>query len=105
MEIEGSLMSLRTIPLPAAMAGLLLLGGCSSVYDLFGGTDRGPQVFGGVRTWPEGVSETLGVPMHGCAAMEYLVLYGFEGLIDLPCSLVGDLLCLPVTIPFEIFRR
>lgn len=85
--------------------GLLALGGCSSVYDLAGGTDRGPRAFGGLRTWPEVVSDAFDIPRHGCAAMDYLVLYLWEGMFDLPCSLVGDLALLPVTLPFEIFRR
>ncbi len=83
---------------------LLLLGGCSSVYDLSGGTDRGPQVFGGVRTWPEDVADTFDIPVTGCAAWETFIPVLFEGLIDLPCSLAGDLLLLPVTLLFEIFR-
>ena len=86
------------------LSGLLLLGGCSSVYDLAGGTDDGPQVFGGVRTWPEDVAETFDIPRHGCAGMDYIVLYLWEGMIDLPCSLAGDVLLLPITLVFEIFR-
>ena len=87
------------------IAASLLLGGCSSAYDLVGGSEGGPHAFGGVRTWPEDVSKTLQIPMHGEAAWSYMILYLWEGLIDLPCSLAGDILLLPVTIPFEIFRR
>ena len=85
-------------------AALLLLSGCSSVYDLAGGTDRGPQAFGGLRTWPEDVAETFHIPVTGCAAWDYFLPVFFEGMIDLPCSLAGDLLLLPVTVFFEIFR-
>ena len=82
------------------IAGFLALAGCSSIYDLAGGTDDGPQVFGGVRTWPEDVAETFG-GHDGCAVF----IAPFEGLIDLPCSLAGDVLLLPVTLVFEIFRK
>ena len=85
--------------------GLLVLGGCSSLYDLAGGTDRGPQVFGGLRTWPEDVADTFRIPVTGCAAWEYFVPVFCEGMIDLPCSLAGDVLLLPVTLVFEIFRK
>ena len=87
------------------VAGLILLGGCSSVFDLAGGSEGGPHAFGGVRTWPEDVAKTLHIPMRGEAAWNYIVLYLWEGLIDLPCSLAGDVLLLPITLPFEILRN
>jgi uncharacterized protein YceK len=87
------------------IAGLILLGGCSSVFDLAGLSEGGPHAFGGVRTWPEDVSKTLGIPFRGEAALNYLVLYLWEGMFDLPCSLGGDFILLPITIFFEVFRH
>ncbi len=87
------------------VCALLLLGGCSTVYDLAGGTENGPQPFGGLRTWPEDVADTFDIPVTGCAAWEYFIPVLFEGLIDLPCSLAGDILLLPVTLLFEISRN
>ncbi len=39
----------------AAVALLMALGssGCSSLHDLTGGTKEGPQVYGGLKTYPE----------------------------------------------------
>jgi uncharacterized protein YceK len=87
------------------VAGLLFLGGCSSVFDLAGGTEHGPHAFGGLRTWPDDVAKTLNIPTHGCAAMDYLLPLLLEAYVDLPCSLAGDLALLPITIWFEIFRN
>jgi hypothetical protein len=86
-----------------AAALLLLLGGSSSLYDLAGGTERGPQVFGGLRTWPEDVDAVLRRPTD--CGIQSVLHYWLIGLIDVPCSLAGDLLLLPVTLPFEIFRN
>jgi uncharacterized protein YceK len=87
------------------IAALILLGGCSSVFDLTGGSEGGPHAFGGVRTWPEDVSKVLDIPMTGERALNYLLLYLYEGLIDLPSSLAGDIALLPITVVFEIFRN
>jgi len=87
------------------MALLISSGGCSSVFDLVGASEGGPHAFGGVRTWPEDVSKTLDIPMRGERAWNYAVLYLGEGMIDLPCSLAGDIALLPITILFEIFRN
>lgn len=89
----------------AAAVLALGLGGCSSLYDVAGGTDEGPQVLGGVRTWPEIVVDTFDIRRNSHSELEYLCVYFFEGLVDLPCSLVGDVLLLPITLPFEIFRN
>ncbi len=84
---------------------LLFLGlvGCSSVYDLAGGTDRGPQIYGGVRTYPE-YFEDMGVKTRGCDAWEYLMPLLFAGIIDIPCSAVFDTLLLPITGVAERLR-
>jgi hypothetical protein len=88
----------------SAAALLLLLGGCSSVYDLAGGTDNGPQVFGGVRTWPEAVNDTFGIPNEYASLEKYRFIY-MLCLVDALLSYAADVALLPVTLTFEIFRN
>lgn len=91
----------RRLAIPAFL--LLGLVGCSSVYDLAGGTDRGPQVFGGVRTYPEYFAD-MGMETRGPGGWDNVMLLIWVGIIDIPCSLVADIVLLPVTGVAELLR-
>lgn len=94
---------------PAAGAlAALLLGGCSTLYDLTGRTPvkgRGPHVYGGIRTIAEGGGFIGDYRLEGAGNLvsnlppEIGAIVVAPVVADLVLSVVFDTLLLPVTIP------
>jgi len=79
----------------------LLLGGCSTIGDTFHGSSskeylgrEGPNVMGGLRLDAAHLSKD-----SGCRRMEAPIHF-----LDVPFSLALDLVFLPFTVPYTIFR-
>jgi uncharacterized protein YceK len=96
----------RTLPILMALGMLPAALGCGTVGNFTGKEEC--QVFGGVRLDSTLMAEGFGHRFENGQPEKVegpvLLEEGFSGLVDLPLSLIGDTLTLPITIPLALTR-
>lgn len=82
---------------------LLGLAGCGSMANTFTmkPEEGGKRIYGGVRADCEVASDCLGNRDVGAARLPLLL----QAYADMPFSLVGDTLALPITVPATLMRE
>jgi len=86
----------------AALLAAGLVSGCGTLKTLGRVNGGGPLVFGGTDL------DLVGIRANPLTLERYRVEYGLmppvRPWLDLPLSLAADTVCLPITIPIEIYR-